>query len=198
MKLARFLLPVLVLVSFTARAADPEFPGLKAIMSDADWQRAKLDRLDPADVRLINEAFVRYLKEGTAPQREAAVPQREAAVQQREAAVQQREAAVQQHEAVAVSEKVSPPEKKRSLWARFGLPALPGTQPHERPVMHAKVLAWQGTNGFVLDNAQVWQALDPIRDELVGREIGIMEGRFGSFLLVVDGVETTVRLHRLK
>ena len=185
MKLARCLLPFFILALFAAaRAADPEFPGLKAIMSEADWKRANLDRLDAADVRLINEAFSRFLKEGPSQPHESAP----AALSERNPAPEEKPA----------PEKRSATEKKRSLWQRFGLPALPGPQPHERPVMHAKVLAWQGTNGFVLDNTQVWQALDPIRDELVGHEIGIMEGRFGSFLLVVDGVETTVRLHRLK
>ena len=170
MKLARCLLPVLLLAPFAARAGEPEFPGLKAIMSEADWQRAKLDRLDPADLRLIDEAFVRFLKDG----------------------------ASQQREPVAVNEPAPAPEKKRSLWDRFGLPAPAKKAPGERPAMHAKVLAWRGTNGFVLDNGQVWQGIDPIRDELVGREIEIKEGRFGSFLLVVAGVETTVRLHRVK
>ena len=64
--------------------------------------------------------------------------------------------------------------------------------------MHAKVTAWHGANGVVLDNGQVWDGIDPIRDELVGREIGIKAAKLGSFLLVVDGEDTQVRLHRVR
>jgi len=170
MKPARYLLLILVLASSAAWAAEPEFPGLKAIMSEADWKRAKLDRLDADDVRLINEAFAQYLRGGTNP---PSVP-------------------------VVVSEESPPPPKKTSLWERFGLPAPAEKKQPERAIMYAKATAWHGANGFVLDNGQVWQGIDPIRDELVGHDIGIREGRLGSFLLLVDGVETDVRLHRVK
>jgi len=172
MKIARCLLPLFILVSATAWAGEAEFPGLKAIMSEADWSRARLDRLDPADVRLINEAFARYLEEGVAKAGEPA--------------------------AVATARaEPTPPEKKRSLWARFGLVGEKKKET-EYPVMHAKVTAWHGANGVVLDNGQVWDGVDPIRDELVGREIGIKAGKLGSFLLIVDGVDTNVRLHRVR
>jgi hypothetical protein len=170
MKHARCLLLILVLASSAAWAGEPEFPGLKAIMSEADWKRAKLDRLEAEDVRLINEAFSRYLK-GEPSQRS---------------------------EPVVVGGEATPPAKKRSLWARFGLPAPAEKKQPEPAVMHARATAWQGANGFVLDNGQVWQGIDPIREELVGHDIGIQEGRFGSFLLLIDGVETNVRLHRVK
>lgn len=153
-----------VLLALSSRAST-EFPGLKAIMSSAAWQQARLDRLDAADLKLIDQAFVQYLQE-----------------------------AATQAKAAATS------EPKRSLWSRFGLraAALDAEAAKEPLVMQAKVVAWQGRNAFVLDNGQVWSGIDPIRDELPGREIGIKEGRFGSFLLVLDGEETTVRLHRVK
>lgn len=166
MKPLRFLLPIfLLLAADAARATAADFPGLKAIMSPAAWQQAKLDRLDPADLKLIDQAFADYIQT----------------------------AAVQ-------AKTTASSEQKRTLWSRFGLGAAAvAEQAAKEPLMmHAKVTAWQGRNAFVLDNGQVWSGIDPIRDELVGREIGIKEGRLGSFLLVLDGEATTVRLHRVK
>lgn len=162
----RFLLSFLFLLT-AAHAASTDFPGLKAIMSPAAWQQANLDRLAPADLKLIDAAFAHYLQAGAAPANAAAT---------------------------------ATPEQKRSLWSRFGLraAALDAEAAKEPLMMHAKVTAWQGRNAFVLDNGQVWSGIDPIREELVGREIGIKEGRFGSFLLVLDGEATTVRLNRVK
>jgi hypothetical protein len=178
MKPARYLLLILVLISTAAWAGEPEFPGLKAIMSEADWKRAKLDRLDAEDVRLINEAFAQYLKTGTS--QPSAPVAASAAV------------------SVPVSEATPPPAKKSSLWERFGLGKAAEQKPVEPVVMHATATAWHGANGFVLDNGQVWQGIDPIRDELVGHDVGIRAGKLGSFLLLVDGEETNVRVHRLK
>ncbi len=178
MKPARYLLLILFLASSAAWAGEPEFPGLKAIMSEANWKRAKLDRLNAEDVQLINEAFAQYLKDGAA-QTSAPVAASAAAP-------------------VAVSETTPPPATNSSLWERFGFPKPTEKQPVVRPVMNATVTAWQGANGFVLDNGQVWQGIDPIRDELVGHEVGIQQGKLGSFLLLVDGKDTDVRLHRVK
>jgi hypothetical protein len=171
MKSAFYLILVLILPSLAARAAGPEFPGLKAIMSEEAWQQAKLDRLDPNDLRLINAAFAQYLQ-----------------------------GAVAQAKIVPGNATPATPEQRQSLWSRFGLGAAAvATQAAKEPLMmQAKVTAWQGRNGFVLDNGQVWSGIDPIRDELVGREIGIKEGRLGSFLLVLDGETTNVRLNRVK
>lgn len=149
-------------------------------MSESDWNRARLDRLDPADLRLIDEAFAHYLKEGNiapaGPTVAAPAP-------------------------ASTSTSTSAPEAtsaetKRTFWARFGIGAE--KKETEYPVMHAKVTAWHGANGVVLDNGQVWDGIDTIRDELVGREIGIKAAKLGSFLLVVDGEDTQVRLHRVR
>ena len=172
MKTARWLLPFLVLGLLAARAGEPDFPGLRSIMSEADWQRARLDRLEADEVRLINEAFARYLATGATLRAKAAAESEAAAV------------------------PAAGP--KRSLWARFGLVGAAEQERRERPIMQAKVTAWQGANGFVLDNGQVWVGIDPIREELVGRTIGIKEGRLGSFLLLLDDVDTKVRVHRVK
>ena len=179
MKTARWLLPFLVLGLLAARAGEPDFPGLKSIMSEADWQRARLDRLEADEVRLINEAFARYLATGATLRAKAAAESEAAAV-------------------AAAPAAVPAAGPKRSLWARFGLVGAAEQERRERPIMQAKVTAWKGANGFVLDNGQVWEGIDPIREELVGRTIGIKEGRLGSFLLLLDDVDTKVRVHRVK
>ena len=167
---ALFCLSVLTLT--TVLAVEPEFPGLQAIMSEADWNKARLDRLDAADLQLVNAAFAQYLKTKAAPP--AAPP-------------------------ATTAGSTAATAERHSVWARFGLgkPAEKESRPAAQ-MMQAKVKALRGANGFVLDNGQVWEGIDPIRDELAGREIGILEGRFGSFLLVVEGEETNVRLRRVK
>lgn len=188
------LLVILAQGSLPAWASEPEFPGLKSIMSETDWQRAKLDRLDEADLRVINEAFSRYLKMGAPRRHEPAAAT--AAPTSPPADAASVSAASTETAAVAATPAA---EKKPSLWARFGLHIpVADKQPVQREIMWAKAVAWKGANGFVLDNGQVWEGIDPIRDEIVGREIGIMEGRFGSFLLVVDDDVKRVRLHRVK
>lgn len=152
------------LVATAVAAAEPAFPGLRAIMSAEAWQQARLDRLDAADLRLVDAAFAQYLREQKAPAPAAPAPTAE----------------------------------KRSPWARFGLGAAPAEAAAERLVMTAKVTALRGSNGFELDNGQVWAGIDLIRVELLGREVAIQEGKLGSFLLIVDGRDTNVRLRRLK
>ena len=172
MKSLRPLLCLTVLALLTARATEPEFPGLQAIMSEADWNKARLDRLDAADLQLVNAAFAQYLKTRAAPQAGPAAP---------------------------TASPAQAAAEKPSMWARFGLGKT--AEKEARPaaqMMQARVKALRGANGFVLEHGQVWEGIDPIRDELAGREIGILEGRFGSFLLVVEGEETNVRLRRVK
>jgi len=172
MKSLTALLCLSVIALLTAQAGEPEFPGLQAIMSEADWNKARLDRLDAADLQLINAAFAQYLKSQVAP---PAAP------------------------AVTVAGPAAATAEKPSVWSRFGLGKA--VEKETRPaaqLMTARVKAMRGANGFVLDNGQVWEGIDPIREELAGREIGIQEGRFGSFLLVVDGEETNVRLRRVR
>lgn len=172
MKITRCLIPLFILAAAAVQGGEPSFPGLKAIMSEADWKSAKLDRLEAGDVQLINEAFARYLAGAAIPASALVVP--------------------------PPNEEVKAPAKKHSLWERFGLGAAAEEKPREKPLMQAKATAWHGNNGFELDNGQVWEGIDPIHFDLVGKAIGIQEGRLGSFLLVIEGKDTTVRLHRIK
>jgi len=163
------LLSLSLVVSAAVSAAEPEFPGLRAIMTPEAWQQARLDRLEAADLRLIDAAFAQYLQDRKTP---ATAPVAEAAP--------------------------APAAEKPSRWARFGLGKAPEKAPEARELMKARVTALRGTNGFELDNGQVWAGIDLIRVDLLGREIAIQEGRFGSFLLVVDGRDANVRLRRVK
>ena len=153
-----------LLVASATFAAEPAFPGLRAIMSAEAWQQARLDRLDAADLQLIDAAFAQFLQTRQAP---AAAP-------------------------------AQPAAEKPARWTRFGLGKTVEKAPEARELMKARVTALRGTNGFELDNGQVWAGIDPIRVDLLGREIAIQEGKFGSFLLVVDGRDQNVRLRRVK
>ena len=160
-----------LLVASAAFAAEPAFPGLRAIMSAEAWQQARLDRLDAADLQLIDAAFAQYLQARQAP---AATP------------------------AVAAQPAAEPAAEKPARWTRFGLGKSVEKTPEARELMKARVTALRGSNGFELDNGQVWAGIDLIRVDLLGREIAVQEGRLGSFLLIVDGRDTNVRLRRVK
>lgn len=176
MKSLRALLGLFTLVLVSVQADPPDFPGLQAIMSEADWNKARLDRLDAADLQLVNAAFALYLKAQAKPQ-----------------------VGDQGVAAAATTNPGQAAAQKASLWSRFGLGKATELESRsEAPMMQARVKALRGANGFVLDNDQVWEGIDPIRHDLTGRAIGIQEGRFGSFLLVVEGKETNVRLRRVK
>ncbi len=171
------LVSLSLLASVAACAAEPEFPGLRAIMTSEAWQQARLDRLGADDLRLIDTAFAQYLQDRKAP---AAAP------------------AVAAEPAPAPAAAAAPATEKPSRWARFGLGKTTEKAAPARELMKARVMALRGSNGFELDNGQVWAGIDLIRVDLVGREIAIQEGKFGSFLLVVDGRDQNVRLRRVK
>ncbi len=158
-----------------AFAAEPDFPGLRAIMTPEAWQQARLDRLGADELRLIDTAFAQYLQDRKLP---AAAP------------------VVAAEPAAAPT--AAPAADKPSRWARFGLGKANEKAAPARELMKARVTALRGTNGFELDNGQVWAGIDLIRVDLLGREIAVQEGRFGTFLLIVDGRDTNVRLRRVK
>jgi hypothetical protein len=66
------------------------------------------------------------------------------------------------------------------------------------PPLRAKFLKWEGGNRFKLDNGQVWEGAEPITYELAGRDLEIQARPHGQFALVVDGVNTTLRVIRLR
>ena len=80
---------------------------------------------------------------------------------------------------------------------KYGLPFTDGDW-RSMPPLKARVKKWDGGNRFVLENGQIWEGFQPITYELVGKEIEIQARPHGQFALVVDGVNTTLRVMRLR
>lgn len=173
----RALLLSLILLGPLALRAET-FPGLKAIMTEADWQRAGLDRLGPDQLGIVDAALIRHIARLEMRLTAEAGPAAPTARDQTEAAFGAR-----------------PPE--RPLWERFGLPSF-NADWRSTPPLTAKVLRWRGTNRFVLDNGQVWEGLQAIPYELVDEEIRIEARPRGQFALVVDGQNTALRVIRVE
>ena len=64
--------------------------------------------------------------------------------------------------------------------------------------MRGKVVAWETANRFKLDNGQLWEGLEPIPYELVGKNVEITARPAGRFQLMVEGRNTTLRVIRLR
>lgn len=156
--------------------AQNSFPGLKSILSETEWKRAGLDRLSPDEVGVIDAALIRHHVQ-TVTEHQSAL----AAVQAATPASAERAA-----------------EPKRGLWERFGLPTIKGSDWRDLPPLQATVTEWISANRFKLDNGQVWEGLQPITYELVGKPIEIHARPSGQFALTVDGKNTTLRVTRLR
>ncbi len=159
-----------LLLSANLVCAQNTFPGLKAILTVAEWKRAGLDRLSPDEIGVIDAALIRQQSGATAR-------------------LQQELATVR----TAVAANTSP-----ALIQKFGLPLFDDGDWRTLPPLRAKFEKWEGGNRFKLDNGQVWEGFEPITYELVGKEIEIQARPHGQFALVVDGVNTTLRVMRLR
>ena len=89
-------------------------------------------------------------------------------------------------------------ERRSGFWEKYTLPKLYNDDWKSIPPMVAKVTAWQGGNGFVLDNGQVWEGVEPIPFELPGREVTIEARPGDSFALKVGEKSTAVRVRRVR
>lgn len=167
------LIAFLVFSLAVVRADD--FPGLKVIMTADDYARAGLARLTPDQIGVIDAALIRHFKANVivAAERKAA------------------------EQVVTATTAAVATERKRSGLERFGLPSFNGDWKNE-PSLKARATGWVGGNSFTLDNGQVWEGLEPITVELVGREVEIQPRPAGAFALSVDGKNTTLRVHRVK
>ena len=169
------LLATVLLVSVIPAAAQAvPFPGLKAILTEAEWKRAGLDRLDPDELGVIDAALIRH--------------------QARASAQLQTELATARAAAAATPAPAASP----TLMQKFGLPLIDEADWRSMPPMKARVVKWESANRFKLDNGQVWEGSEAITYELVGKEIEIQARPHGQFALVVDGVNTTLRVMRLR
>jgi hypothetical protein len=168
---------VLFLVAIACTAsAQTSFPGLKAILTEAEWKRAGLDRLSPDQIGVIDAALIRQ-QAGTTARLQTELAQARTAA------------------AAAVTPA---PQANPGFMQRFGLPLFDGTDWRSMPPLRAKVTKWEGGNRFILDNGQVWEGSEPITYELIGKEIEIQARPHGQFALIVDGINTTLRVMRLR
>lgn len=161
---------LLLCLSAVVGTAQTTFPGLKAILSDAEWKRAGLDRLTPDQIGVIDAALIRQQISATA----------------------RLQTELTQARAVAVA---AAPANDPS---RFGLPSFDGGDWRTMLPLKAKVTKWEGGNRFRLENGQVWEGFEPITYDLLNKDIEIHARPHGQFNLVVDGVNTTLRVMRLR
>ena len=160
-------------LSVSAGLAQESFPGLKAVLTPAEWQRSGLDRLTPDEIGVIDAALIR---------RQVALTTRH-----------QAEVTTARQSAPVVA-----PAANVSLMQRFGLPLFDDSDWRNMPPLKAKVTKWEGGNRFILDNGQVWEGYEPITYDLPGKDIEIQARPHGQFALVVNGMNTTLRVMRLR
>lgn len=175
------LLTSLVLCAFASVALaqsesapkPPEtFPGIKAVMSPEDFARAGLSGLNSEQIGLIDAAIIRHYTRTvvTAANKEAA----------------------------KIVEKTTG-ERSRKFFDRFGLPDFTFSDEWKTVTnLKAHCTGWVGGNSFKLDNGQVWEGFEPITVDIADRDVEIAARPGGQFTLIVDGNNTTIRIHRIK
>lgn len=174
MKLLR-LLSLLVLAASPVLAGDV-FPGLQKVLTESEWKRAGLDRLTPDQIGVIDAALIKHYHEAV-PAAPVAVPP-------------------------VASANATPAETaaaRSRFWEKFGL-GLGSNAPDWRtqPPMTAKVTAWRGANGFVLDNGQVWEGVEKIPYDLPGATVTIEARPMDSFALKLGADSFPVRVRRVR
>lgn len=167
----------LLLCLSVSTAVAQTFPGLKAILTEAEWKRAGLDKLTPDEIGVIDAALIRQ-QAGVTARLQGEVAAARAATPPAPA--------------------VAPAPAAPGLMQRFGLPLFNDSDWRSLPPLRAKVVKWEGGNRFRLDNGQIWEGFEAIPYELPGKEIEIQARPHGQFALVVDGQNTTLRVMRLR
>lgn len=167
-----------VLFAGIAVRAEEIFPGLKAVLTEAEWKRAGLDRLTPDEIGVIDAALIRR-QATTSAQHKADVAQ----------ATQAAKAAA----AVAPTAPLTPDDTHF-----FGLQRSKSIDWRTVPPLRAKVVKWEGGNRFRLDNGQLWEGTEPITYDLPGKQIEIQARPAGNYALVVEGGNTMLRVVRLE
>lgn len=174
----RIFLTLCFVLGGTSLLAQPRFPGLKAVLTEAEWKRAGLDRLTPDQVGVIDAALIRHYGQ----------------------TVRAAEAEPLQVAPPALPPNATPAEKavaRSKFWERFGLGKFDADW-RKQPPMRAKCTGWQGANRFVLDTGQVWEGEEPIPFELPGRDVIIEARPMGAFALKLDDNSAVVRVHRVR
>lgn len=183
MKLLRLLTPCVLLA--TAALAQTTFPGLKSVLTEAEWKRAGLDKLTPDQIGVIDAALIRHQAGAPAAQPAPAG-------------------------AAGAVNVVVPPEPppgatpaeiaaaRSRFWDKFGLGKFTSGDWRSQPAMKAKVTGWQGANRFVLDTGQVWEGMEAIPYEILGQEVTIMARAAGAFALRLNENSVEVLVKRVK
>ncbi len=171
----RLLLSCLFVSSaFLAGAAEPPFPGLRALLTDAEWKRAGLDRLSPDEIGVIDAALIRHQVQTIA--RVTTPPP-----------VEPEPGSTAQENALTRSR----------FWERFGIGGDTADW-RKQPPMHAKVTSWVGGNRFSLDTGQVWEGVEPIPYEILGATVTIEARPRGAFALKLNEESMAVRVRRVQ
>ena len=172
------LLALALLLGPAHAAADRTFPGLQAVLTPAEWQRAGLDRLSPDELGVIDAALIRH--QGATTSR----------LQTELATARQTPVAGPVAPAVATRPAGKP--------TSFGLPSYDVADWRTEPPLRARVLKWDQPNRFRLDNGQVWEGFEVITYEILNKEIEIHARPHDQYTLVVDGQNTKLRVIRIK
>lgn len=159
----RYVLTLLALFASAFAADSGTFPGLKNVLTAAEWERAGLGKLSPDQIGVIDAALIRHYRRSL----ETVTP--------------------------AIAEAV---EQKKREQARFGIDKIDDWR--AAPPLVMKVVGWQGPNRFLLDNGMVWEGLEPIRFEIVDREVTISARPAGGYELSLDGKGVGARVRRTK
>jgi hypothetical protein len=155
--------------------ADPAFPGLKKLLSDAEWKRAGLDQLTPDQIGVIDAALIRHQAQVIT--------------------------AVTTPPPLTPEPGTSPVENalaRSRFWERFGLGKNDNAGWRTQEPMRAKVTGWQGANRFALDTGQVWEGVEPIPYEILGATVSIEARPLGAFALKLNEDSVAVRVRRVK
>jgi len=172
LSLSRGLTLAVLLLVVAPAVAQTTFPGLKSLLTDAEWKRAGLERLTPDQLGVIDAALIR---------RETALT------------AQHQAALTAATQTVPAAEKPVP-----GTAAAFGLPADKGSDWKNVPPLKAKVVKWETPNRFRLDNGQALESDETIVYDLVGMEIEIQARPNNRFDLIVNGQNTALRIMRVR
>jgi hypothetical protein len=67
-------LVLLLALALTVRAEEPVFPGLKSVLTEAEWSRSGLVQLTPDQLGVIDAALIRYFLRNLPPPATASTP----------------------------------------------------------------------------------------------------------------------------
>ena len=177
-----FRLLCLAFTILPAALAEPVFPGLKAVMTDAEWNRAGLDKLSPDQIGVIDAALIKYHIQA---RRSAPV------------AAEVSPLAPPTPAPGATAAEVA--AAKSRFWEKFGFgKASSSSDWRSQPPMTAKCTGWRGANGFVLDNGQIWEGLEKIPFDLPGNNVIIEARPLDAFALKLSDDSVAVRVRRVK